>query len=144
QVKHYETSGYPVVEVSPDGSFVVTKHGGTGGAVSVRTVTEQLVYEMGDPRAYITPDVVADFGSIRLEAAGRDRVRVWGIQGRPAPAALKVSASYFDGWKASGTLILSAPEAADKAEAFARLFWERLGLEFTETLTERIGHSACW
>ena len=136
--------GYPVLEVARDGSFVVTKHAGTGGAVTVRTVKEQLVYEMGDPRSYITPDVVADFGSIRLEAAGRDRVRVWGIQGRPAPAALKVSASYFDGWKASGTLILSAPEAADKAEAFARLFWERLGLEFTETLTERIGHSACW
>jgi len=99
---------------------------------------------MGDPRSYITPDVVADFGSIRLEQAGRDRVRVWGVRGRPAPGSLKVSASYFDGWKASGTLIISAPEAAAKARAFAGLFWKRLGLEFTETHTELVGHSACW
>ncbi len=99
---------------------------------------------MGDPRSYITPDVVADFGSIRLERAGRDRVRVWGVRGRPAPGSLKVSASYFDGWKASGTLIISAPDAADKARAFATLFWKRLDLEFAETLTELVGHSACW
>ena len=144
QVKHYETIGYPVVEVSPDGSFVVTKHGGTGGAVSVRTVTEQLVYEMGDPRAYITPDVVADFGSIRLEQAGRDRVRVWGVRGRPAPTSLKVSSSYFEGWKASGSLIISAPEAVAKARAFADLFWKRLSVKFVETHTELVGHSACW
>jgi len=144
KIRHYESIGYPVLEVFPDGSFVVTKHAGTGGAVTVRTVTEQLVYEMGDPRSYITPDVVADFGSIRLEQAGRDRVRVWGVRGRPAPASLKVSASYFDGWKATGSLIISAPEAADKARAFADLFWRRLGLEFTETHSELVGHSACW
>jgi hypothetical protein len=99
---------------------------------------------MGDPRSYITPDVVADFATARLEQVGRDRVRVWGVKGRPAPESLKVSASYFDGWKASGTLIISAPEAADKARAFADLFWKRLGLSFTETRTELIGHSACW
>jgi len=144
KVRRFEAIGYPLVEVSPDGSFVVTKHAGTGGAVTVRTVTEQLVYEMGDPRAYITPDVVADFGSIRLEPAGRDRVRVWGVRGRPAPASLKVSASYFDGWKASGTLIISGPEATPKARAFADLFWKRLGLTFTETRTELVGHSSCW
>jgi hypothetical protein len=144
RIKHYERIGYPVLEVSPDGSFVVTKHAGTGGAVTVRTVKEQLVYEMGDPRSYITPDVVADFGSARLEQVGRDRVRVWGVRGRPAPPNLKVSASYFDGWKASGTLILSGPEAVDKARAFADLFWKRLGLEFAERQVELIGHSACW
>jgi hypothetical protein len=144
RVPHFDTIGYPMVEVHADGSFIVTKHEGTGGAVTVRTVTEQLVYEMGDPRSYITPDVVADFGSIHLEQAGRDRVRVWGVRGRPAPASLKVSASCFDGWKASGTLIISAPEATEKARAFAALFWKRLGLEFTATLTELVGHSACW
>jgi hypothetical protein len=144
QVKHFETIGYPIVEVSPDGSFVVTKHAGTGGAVTVRTVTEQLVYEMGDPRSYITPDVVADFGSIRLEQAGRDRVRVWGVKGRPAPTSLKVSASYFEGWKASGSLIISAPEAVAKAHAFADLFWKRLSVRFAETHTELVGHSSCW
>ena len=144
RVPHFESIGYPVLEVSPDGSFIVTKHAGTGGRVTVRTVKEQLVYEMGDPRSYITPDVVADFATARLEQAGRDRVRVWGVKGRPAPPSLKVSASYFDGWKASGTLIISAPQAAEKARAFADLFWKRLGITFAATHTELIGHSACW
>src|SRR5262249_59938598 len=144
EIGRYEEIGYRVLEVRPDGSFIVTKHAGTGGAVTLRTVKEQLVYEMGDPRSYITPDVVADFASIRLEQAGRDRVRVWGVKGRPAPASLKVSASYFDGWKASGTLVVSAPEAAEKSAALAESFWKRLDLSFTETSTERIGHSACW
>jgi len=136
--------GYPLVEVHADGSFVVTKHEGTGGAVTVRTVKEQLVYEMGDPRSYITPDVVADFASAKLEQDGRDRVRVWGIQGRPAPSSLKVSAAYADGWKANGALIISGPEALAKSKAFAELFWERLGVEFEDTLTEHVGASACW
>jgi hypothetical protein len=144
RVKRFESIGYPVLEVHADGSFIVTKHAGTGGAVTVRTVKEQLVYEMGDPRSYITPDVIADFGSIRLEQAGRDRVRVWGVRGRPAPDSLKVSISYFDGWKASGTLIISAPDAAEKASAFADLFWKRLDIPFEATHVERIGHSACW
>jgi hypothetical protein len=144
RVPRFESIGYPVLEVSPDGSFVVTKHGGTGGTVTVRTVKEQLVYEMGDPRGYITPDVVADFASVRLEQIGRDRVRVWGVRGRPAPVSLKVSCSYFDGWKASGALIISAPAAFEKACAFADLFWKRLDTKFEETLTEFVGHSACW
>jgi Acyclic terpene utilisation family protein AtuA len=144
RIPKFASIGYPILEVHADGSFIVTKHAGTGGRVSVRTVKEQLLYEMGDPRGYITPDVVADFASIKLEQAGRDRVRVWGVKGRPAPPSLKVSASYFDGWKASGTLIISAPDAADKAHAFAKLFWERLGISFAATHTELIGHSACW
>jgi hypothetical protein len=144
RVRRLAAIGYPLIEVSADGSFVVTKHDGTGGAVTVRTVKEQLVYEMGDPRSYITPDVVADFATIRLEQVGRDRVRVWGVRGRPAPASLKVSVSYFDGWKASGAIILSGPDAVEKADACASVFWERLGLEFADRLTERVGHSACW
>jgi len=144
RMPHLEHIGYPVVEAHPDGSFIVTKHAGTGGAVTVRTVKEQLVYEMGHPRSYITPDVVADFATLRLEQAGPDRVRVWGVKGRPAPPSLKVSASYSDGWKASGTLVISAPEAVAKARAFAGLFWARLGIRFAETNTELIGHSACW
>jgi hypothetical protein len=140
----FATIGYPIVEMHADGSFVVTKHDGTGGAVTVRTVKEQLVYEMGDPRSYITPDVIADFGSIRLEPAGKDRVRVWGVQGRPAPPSLKISAAYGDGWKANGTLIISGPDAVGKARAFAELFWERVGASFEATLTEFVGASACW
>ncbi len=144
KIPRFAEIGYPLIEVSEDGSFVVTKHVGTGGRVTVRTVKEQLVYEMGDPRSYITPDVVADFATARLEQAGKDRVRVWGVKGRPAPPSLKVSASYFDGWKASGTLIISGPEAADKARAFAALFWKRLGLSFAACHTELVGLSACW
>jgi len=83
-VPRLEDVGYPIVEASPDGSFVVTKHAGTGGVVSVASVKEQLLYEMGDPHAYITPDGVADFTSIRLEQAGPDRVRVSGVSGHPA------------------------------------------------------------
>jgi hypothetical protein len=143
-VPRFHAIGYPVIEVHADGSFIVTKHAGTGGRVTVRTVKEQLVYEMGDPRGYITPDVVADFGTIRLEQAGRDRVRVWGVKGRPAPSSLKVSASYFDGWKASGTLIISGPDAHAKAKAFADLFWKRVDTSFAATHTEFVGHSACW
>jgi hypothetical protein len=144
EIPRFAAIGYPVLEVSADGSFVVTKHEGTGGAVTVRTVKEQLVYEMGDPRGYITPDVVADFGSIRLEQAGRDRVRVWGVKGRPAPALLKVSAAHADGWKANGTLILSGPDAREKAGAFAELFWARVGHTFEATHTEFVGASSCW
>src|SRR5436190_361170 len=144
RIRHFETIGYPLLEVSADGSFVVTKHPGTGGAVTVRTVKEQLLYEMGDPRGYITPDVVADFATIQLEQLGRDRVRVWGVKGRPAPGSLKVSASYFDGHTASGSLIISGPAAEAKARAFADLFWKRLDLTFDATHTELIGHSACW
>ena len=88
--------GFPIAEASPDGTFVITKHAGTGGVVSVASVTEQLVYEMGDPRSYITPDGVADFTTIRLAPAGRDRVRVSGIRGGPRTPMLKVSIEAFE------------------------------------------------
>src|SRR5205085_10675444 len=94
------TVGYPIVEARPDGTFEITKHRGTGGRISVAGVTEQLVYEMGDPAAYITPDCIADFTTIRLEQAGRDRARVSGVRGRPATDKLKVSVAYFYGYKA--------------------------------------------
>lgn len=81
--------GFPIVEASPDGTFVVTKHKGTGGIVSVASVTEQLLYEMGDPHTYITPDGVADFTTIQLAQAGKNRVRVSGITGRPKTDSLK-------------------------------------------------------
>jgi len=144
-VKGMANPGFPIVEASPDGSFVVTKHAGTGGVVSLASVSEQLVYEMGDPHAYITPDGVADFTSIQLEKAGRDRVRVSGIRGGPRTPMLKVSVAYFYGYKAVGTLVYSWPEAYDKAWAADRILRERLkdlGLEFEQILTEYVGASA--
>lgn len=137
--------GYPIIEASADGSFVVTKHPGTGGRVSVATVTEQLVYEMGDPHAYITPDVIADFTSIRLIADGPDRVRVSGIRGGAPTPFLKVSIAYRAGFKAVGSLVYAWPDALDKARAADRILRERLdrlGLRFDQVLTEFVGASA--
>ena len=137
--------GYPLVEASPDGTFVVTKHANTGGRVSVPTVTEQLVYEMGDPHSYITPDVVADFTTIRLESAGTNRVRVYGIKWRPPTDKLKVSIAYRAGFKAVGTLVYVWPDALDKARLADRVLRERLanlGLRFDEILTEFVGASS--
>jgi hypothetical protein len=86
--------GYPIVEASADGTFVVTKHAGTGGRITVPGVTEQLMYEMGDPHNYITPDAIADFTTISLAQDGENRVRVSGVQGKPATDLYKVSISF--------------------------------------------------
>ncbi len=137
--------GFPIVEASPDGTFVVTKHENTGGWVNIPSIKEQFVYEMGDPQEYITPDCVADFTSVRLEYAGSDRVRVYGIEGRPATEFLKVSISYSAGFKAVGTLVYSWPDAYEKAKAADRILrarLERLGLRFDQVLTEFVGANA--
>jgi hypothetical protein len=137
--------GYPIVEAAPDGTFVVTKHPGTGGRVSIASVTEQLVYEMGDPHQYITPDVIADFTTIRLEQAGPDRVRVSGIRGAAPTDKLKVSIAYRAGFKAVGTLVYAWPDALDKAhlaDQVLRQRLDRLGLRFDKVLTEFVGASA--
>ena len=143
KVASFDKVGYPIVEVHEDGSFVVTKHEGSGGLVSVETVQEQLLYEMGDPHRYITPDVVADFSSVRLEADGKDRVRVWGIRGARPTEFLKVSVSYADGYKASGAVIVSGPEARAKCEAFSQILWNRCP-EYEDSLTEYVGADATW
>jgi hypothetical protein len=137
--------GYPIVEAREDGSFIVTKHPGTGGWINVPSVTEQLVYEMGDPQSYITPDVIADFTTIQLAEDGENRVRVFGIRGRPATDKLKVSIAYRAGFKAVGTLVYAWPDALEKAQAAERVLRERLdrlGLKFDHTLTEFLGASA--
>ena len=137
--------GYPIVEGHADGTFTVTKHPGTGGIVSVQSITEQLLYEMGDPRSYITPDVIADFTTIQLAPEGRDRVRVFGIKGRPATDKLKVSVAYRSGFKAVGTLVYSWPDALEKAQVADRVLRERLdrlGLRFEKMLTEFVGANA--
>jgi hypothetical protein len=113
--------------------------------VIIPSIKEQLVYEMGDPHEYITPDCVADFTTVRLEYEGRDRVRVYGIEGRPATEFYKVSISYSAGYKAVGTLVYSWPEAYDKAQAADRILrarLNRLGLKFDQILTEFVGANA--
>jgi hypothetical protein len=137
--------GFPIVEGSPDGEFVVTKHEGTGGWVNIPSVKEQLLYEMGDPHSYITPDVVADFTSIQLSDDGPDRVRVSGIKGNPSTEFYKVSIAYSAGWKAVGTLVYAYPDAMEKAQAADRILrarLDRLGLAFDLVHTEFVGANA--
>ena len=124
-VKSYRQMGFPLIEAEPDGSFVVTKHPNTGGLVSVHTVSEQIVYEIGPP-GYLSPDVVARFDSVQLTQEGPDRVRVTGARGEPAPEKLKVSISFQSGWRAFGRLIVSGPDTLAKAEKVAEAFWERM------------------
>jgi hypothetical protein len=138
--------GYPIVEAQPDGTFAVTRHAAAGGRVDVHTVKEQLLYELGDPKNYITPDCIADFTSIRLQDDGPDRVLVSGIRGGPRPPTLKLSISYSNGWKAIGSLVYSWPQAVEKAvaaDAIVRRRLEQLGLHFDEIYTEFLGVNAC-
>jgi hypothetical protein len=136
--------GYPIIEASPDGSFVVTKHPQTGGVVNRRTVTEQLLYEIGDPRAYLTPDVAADFTSLQLTEDGADRVRVSGATGAPPPATLKVSMVYRHGYRAVGTVLISGPNAVAKGERLAEMVWHRTGTDFADRRADFVGYRACW
>src|ERR1019366_7342835 len=109
-------------------------------------VKEQLLYELGDPHRYITPDCIADFTTIQLSDTGPDRVRVTGIRGGPRPPTLKLSISYTDGWKAIGTLVYSWPQALDKSRAADQVVRQRLaalGLKFDEIYTEYFGYNAC-
>jgi Acyclic terpene utilisation family protein AtuA len=137
--------GYPIIEAEPDGSFVVTKHAKTGGRVSVAGVTEQLLYEIGDPRNYITPDCIADFTTIGIEQQAPDRVRLSGIRGRAATEFYKVSISYSAGYKSVGTLVYSWPDAYQKARAADRILrerFDRLGLKFDAVRSDFVGVNA--
>ena len=118
--------GYPVAELEESGAFVLTKPEGTGGAVNRETAAEQLLYEVDDPAAYYTPDVVADFTSVTLADAGRDAVRVTGARGKPATDSYKVSVAYRDGYTASGTLTIAGPAAVEKARRCGAMILERL------------------
>ena len=98
EVPHRERIGFPLAEVHADGSSVITKHPGTGGAVTVGTVAAQLLYEIGGPR-YLSPDAVARFDTIVLSPDGPDRVRIGGVHGEPPPSTLKVTANLHGGWR---------------------------------------------
>jgi hypothetical protein len=140
--------GYPIVEARADGAFWLTKHAGTGGAVTVDTTRHQLVYEMGDPKRYLGPDCTADFDSARLEQDGRDRVRVSGVCGGPPTETYKVSVSYQDGWKCTGQLTVSGPDALAKAKLCAEIVWKRLAYDGCiygpdERIEEFVGANAC-
>jgi hypothetical protein len=134
--------GYPLAAIEPGGDFIITKPPGSGGAVNRETISEQLLYEVGDPAAYLTPDVTADFTSVSLTQAGPDRVRVQGARGRPATDSYKVSIAYRDGFTASGTLLIRGPEAPAKARQCGEMILQRLrraGVELEQSNIECLG-----
>ena len=146
-VDNMDTVGYPIGEVSPDGSFDVIKAEGTGGTVSVGTVSEQMIYEIGDPQAYIVPDVVCDFSGVEISQTAEDRVHVAGAKGYPATDTYKVSATYGDGWRGGTLMTFYGIDADKKARGFATNAFKRartalrasnLG-DFTETSVEILG-----
>ncbi len=145
-IPRVERVGFPIVEVAEDGGFVVTKPRGTGGAVSLPTVKEQLVYEIGDPGAYLSPDVTVSFLSLELREEAADRISVRGARGRPAPVSYKVSATYQDGFRAQGQLTVYGDHAVAKARRAGEAVIERLksrGVTFRESLIECLGTEAC-
>jgi len=144
EVESFDAMGYPLVDVREDGTFCVTKHPGTGGMVTVHTVSEQLLYEMGAPQ-YVAPDCVARFDSIRLKQEGPDRVAVSGIRGGPAPDKLKVSISYAQGYRAFGRLMVSGPDALRKARRVAAIFWRSAGGRdlYEDATTQYVGWDSC-
>ncbi len=138
--------GYPIIEMKLDGKFIITKHKDTGGLVNAESVAEQVLYEMGDPKNYISPDVCVDFTSFDLNDMGDDRVEITGVIGSKPTETYKVSISYFAGYKASGQLTVSGPDAYEKAQLTAEIIWKRLknaGVDFDETSTEYLGISSC-
>lgn len=127
-VPHLERLGFPLAEISADGDLVVTKVSGSGGLVTTATCTEQLLYEVHDPAAYVTPDVVADFSGVTMAADGVDRVRVAGASGRPRPEMLKVSVGQYDGWIGEGQISYGGPGAVARARLAAEIVAGRLRL----------------
>jgi len=147
QVPGMADIGYPITEISADGSFVCTKPEGTGGLVSIGTVAEQMLYEIGDPQAYMLPDVVCDFSTAQLEQIGENRVQVSGATGRPAPDTYKVSATYADQFRGGTMMTFYGMDADKKAQALGDAIFEAsrnvfnaFGLaDFSETSIELIG-----
>jgi hypothetical protein len=145
KVDDFANIGFPIIEAQSNGDFYVTKHENSGGLVSEMTVKEQLLYEIGDPAEYITPDCIADFTSIQLDQETENRVRVYGIKGRAETSTYKISASYNDGYKLSSTLVYSWPGALTKARKAADILQKRaqnLGLQIDQFRTEFIGANA--
>jgi len=138
--------GYPIAEIDEDGDFRLTKPEGSGGAVNCETVAEQLLYEVGDPAAYLTPDVTADFTSVSLADVAKDVVEVRGARGKPATDSYKVSIAYRDGFTASGTIVVAGPDAECKGRLSGAMILERLrraGIEPQSSNVECLGAGAC-
>jgi hypothetical protein len=138
--------GYPIADITEDGPFHIEKPAGTGGAVNAQTVSEQLLYEVSDPASYLTPDVTADFTTVRLSEEKKDVIGVNSARGRPATGTYKVSIAYRDGYASSGTLVLLGPDAERKGRFAGQVLFDRLkaaGVTFPHTLIECLGAGDC-
>ncbi len=134
--------GFPIAEIETDGQSTITKPIGSGGRVTPETVKEQLLYEIGDPEYYLSPDVSLSFQNIRVESVGIDRVRVTGAKGRSRPTQLKVSATYRDGYRAAGMLTIFGPDAVSKGRRCGEIVLHRLreaGFTFRDSVVECLG-----
>ena len=138
--------GYPIADIAADGGFTIVKPPRTGGRINVATIAEQLLYEVGDPARYLTPDVVADFTSLRLAETARDVVSVSDCRGTPATDSYKVSVAYRDGYASSGMLVVPGPDAPAKARFAGQMILDRLaraGVTFEHSLIEALGAGDC-
>jgi len=152
EVPSWVNMGFPIGECHADGSFVITKPDGTDGIVSVKSVTEQILYEIGDPRRYLLPDVVCDFSEVRVAEEGRDRVRVTGARGLPPPPTLKACALEQDGFRLTAMLMVGGRDAAPRAERAGAAILDRVRMilrganlpDFRETSIEALGAEATY
>ena len=138
--------GYPIIDIKENGDFLIKKNKNTGGIINRNTVAEQILYEMGNPKKYLSPDVTVDFTSFNLIDNFNDTVSIKSVQGSEPTDTYKVSISYFSGYKSSGQLTVSGPNAIEKAEYASQLVWNRLkinGCEYEESNTEFLGLSSC-
>jgi hypothetical protein len=142
QIKSWSQIGFPIVEMQENGDFVVTKPKNTGGLINEWTIKEQLVYEIADPKNYLGPDVVADLTTMQVENIESNKVSVTGVTGKTPPKTWKVSMAYHNGYKAVGSIVVGGNEAEQKADLVSRIFWQRLGLNFKKTYTNKIGAGA--
>ncbi len=151
-VDGWDNMGYPIAECRADGTFTITKPENTGGLVSRLTVGEQILYEIGDPGAYVVPDVICDFTDVTLSESAHDRLDVSGVKGLPPTPTYKVSATYRDGYRATAATVITGFDAVDKGRAFAeqlikrtrRLFTERNLGDYRDTAVHLIGAQTLW
>ena len=146
EVPNIDNIGYPIATLSDDTTFTISKDPNSGGIINKYTIIEQVLYEMGNPKKYISPDVVVDFTSFDIKELSKDIVEVSGVRGYKDTNTYKVSINYFNGYKASGQLTVSGPDALEKAKLTSKIIWKRLeraGILFDDKLTEFLGFSSC-
>jgi len=138
--------GYPIATLTDSTTFTISKDPNSGGIINRYTIIEQILYEMGNPKKYISPDVVVDFTSFKIKELSKDFIEIYGVKGYKDTNTYKVSINYFNGYKASGQLTVSGPNALDKAKLTSKIIWKRLeraGIFFEDKLTEFLGLSSC-